>query len=99
MIAPPKKRRPGARLPILDVDFKTLESKACEGKRAHLSYREALKEAKRMYEHFSEQVDAYQCTFCLLFHVGHRPQERTRGALLQRLKERQDGYSVGWLED
>ncbi len=79
-----------ARLPIY-------ESKACEGKRAHLSMREAAIEARRLSVRSSEHLDAYQCPFCSLFHAGHRP-HRTRLKTLRRMKQRMDGYSVGWLE-
>jgi hypothetical protein len=86
-------RKATPRLPAFD---QILESKMCEGKRGHLSMREAMAEARRLFEKSNEQVDAYQCSFCFLFHAGHRTSERNRKLHLRKIKERQDGYSVGW---
>ena len=75
-----------------------LERGSCVGKRTHLSHREASQVARTVSDRSGEDVRAYHRPFCLFFHVGHPPNGERRKEL-GRLKQRQDGYSIGWLEE
>lgn len=54
--------------------------------------------ARTVSDRSGEDVRAYHRPFCLFFHVGHPPNGERRKEL-GRLKQRQDGYSIGWLEE
>jgi hypothetical protein len=60
----------------------------CQGKHKH-SKEAAIREATRMRRaHPGESLDAYLCTSCGSWHVGHRPKE-VRAAMLERRRRKQ----------
>jgi hypothetical protein len=53
-----------------------MEQNSCRGKREYLSMREASTEAVLVSKRIGESLVSYQCPFCCLFHVGHRPSRK-----------------------
>jgi hypothetical protein len=63
-----------------------MEQNSCRGKREYLSMREAGDVALVVSKRIGEFLVAYQCPFCCLFHVGHRP-SRARVLAERKLKK------------
>ncbi len=59
-----------------DSALAELEVGSCLGKRAYMSLREAADTAAASRNHTGENIQAYQCPFCLLFHMGHRKSKK-----------------------
>ena len=55
-----------------NVILNRMEATSCVGKREHMSMRGASDAAWTMSYKTGEQLVAYQCPFCCLFHVGHQ---------------------------
>jgi hypothetical protein len=69
-----------------DIIAVELEVGSCLGKRAYLSLREASDKASASRKHTGENILAYQCPFCLLFHMGH-PKSKKRLESERKLKQ------------
>jgi hypothetical protein len=69
-----------------------MEQNSCRGKREYLSMRDASDVANMVSKRIGESLVAYQCPFCCLFHVGHRPSRRWIEA--ERKLKRYGRYSI-----
>lgn len=54
----------------ISISTLDLEAGSCRGKRAYMSFREAADKAAASRNHTGENIQAYQCPYCLLFHMG-----------------------------
>lgn len=61
-----------------NVVLNRLEAGSCTGKREYMSMREANEGARIVGQRSRENLIAYQCPFCHLFHVGHPKNEKRR---------------------
>jgi hypothetical protein len=59
-----------------DVLQERLEYASCVGKKTYFSQREADDKAALSSAASGEELIAYQCPFCLLFHMGHRKNKK-----------------------
>jgi hypothetical protein len=69
------------------VVMERMERSSCHGKKDYMSLREAADRAAASRYHTGEDIQAYQCPFCLLFHIGHRP-DKKRLQVLERISRR-----------
>lgn len=69
-----------------------MEQNSCRGKREYMSMREANDGAILVSRRIGESLVAYQCSFCCLFHVGHRP---SRKRVLAERKLKKYGFQLG----
>jgi hypothetical protein len=69
-----------------------MEQNSCRGKKEYFSIREASDRAVAESRRIGEELMPYQCPFCFLFHLGHRP---TRNRIEAERKLKQYGIEVG----
>jgi hypothetical protein len=55
----------------------TEEEATCTGKKRFFSRKAAKQRANQIRRHTGNRMHAYQCPFCQLFHLGHRPGHAT----------------------
>ena len=69
---------------ILEGMLAQTEEAICLGKQAHMSERAATDESTRLRRKLGHQnISAYRCQFCLLWHVGHTPTpQRRKGEMM-----------------
>ena len=75
-----------------NVLVERLEYGSCVGKKTYLSQREADDKAALSSAASGEELVAYQCPFCLLFHMGHsKSKKRLESERKLKQYERESG--------